>query len=257
MLLSLVWLSFPGTQASGSSPAFYPLPASDSISTCGFLYGVLASPLVASMWPMSLNIDDGRMRCGTGCTNCDLSGWTVMPTKSNLADAPNNPDWVCHSGIDCPAWYRGAYQWQWQPQPPVSLLALMAASVIVAAAASWLHSWVCSWVCSWACSWVHSVGPAPPPSLTAMVPQAREQARQRGAGSRRAQLSPDFLCVLLALCDLATVVRASRCSSSPTCPAHNTDTNMECFVKGYSHFWGFNASPFYKFDFPGRGCTRS
>ena len=24
-------------------------------------------------------------------------------------------------------------------------------------------------------------------------------------------------------------------------------------MKGYSHFWGFNASPFYKFDFPGKG----
>lgn len=59
--------------------------------------------------------------------------------------------------------------------------------------------------------------------------------------------------MLLALCDLATVVRAARCSSSPTCPAYDTEASNQCFVKGYSHFWGFNASPFYKFDFPGKG----
>ena len=26
-----------------------------------------------------------------------------------------------------------------------------------------------------------------------------------------------------------------------------------CFLKGYSHFWGFDASPFSKFDFPAKG----
>ena len=29
--------------------------------------------------------------------------------------------------------------------------------------------------------------------------------------------------------------------------------NKECHLKGYSHFWGFDTSPRYKFDFPGKG----
>ena len=29
--------------------------------------------------------------------------------------------------------------------------------------------------------------------------------------------------------------------------------NKECHLKGYSHFWGFDTSPAYKFDFPGKG----
>lgn len=68
-------------------------------------------------------------------------------------------------------------------------------------------------------------------------------------GSRALHLSLQ----LLLLCELATVTRGTRCSSSPTCPAHASDANKQCFLKGYSHFWGFDASPFMKFDFPGKG----
>ena len=62
--------------------------------------------------------------------------------------------------------------------------------------------------------------------------------------------------MLLLLCDSATVVKGQRCSSSPTCPAHvfgPRPAHKECFLKGYSHFWGFDTSPYYKFPFPSKG----
>ena len=59
--------------------------------------------------------------------------------------------------------------------------------------------------------------------------------------------------VLLLLCDLANVVSGSSCSSSASCPAHESEDTKTCYLKGYSHFWGFDTSSFFKFDFPGKG----
>ena len=91
--------------------------------------------------------------------------------------------------------------------------------------------------------------PPPPPSSPSVVCKHGRVQLERVAASR----PPHLGLLLLLLCDLATVARGQRCSSSPTCPAHASDTHKECFVKGYSHFWGFDTSPFFKFDFPGKG----
>jgi hypothetical protein len=74
-------------------------------------------------------------------------------------------------------------------------------------------------------------------------------AQQWRVGSRALH----FGFLLLLLCNLASVVRGTSCSSSPTCLAHAGDENKQCFVKGYSHFWGFDTSPFFKFAFPSKG----
>lgn len=59
--------------------------------------------------------------------------------------------------------------------------------------------------------------------------------------------------VLWLLFGLIANADGTSCSSSPTCPAHASDAMKTCFAKGYSHFWGFDTSPFFKFPLPGKG----
>ena len=55
----------------------------------------------------------------------------------------------------------------------------------------------------------------------------------------------------LLLCGMAAVARASSCSSSSTCPAHEDNRDIGCLFKGINNMWGF--SSLKNMNFPGIG----
>ena len=100
-------------------------------------------------------------------------------------------------------------------------------------------------------------------SLRRRVPHASGAATQSRAFEREPTPAQDamssnpmrFMCsrifLLLLFCDSARSDCLLR--SDATCPLAESDPTETCFLKGYSHFWGFDASPFSKFDFPAKG----
>ena len=99
-------------------------------------------------------------------------------------------------------------------------------------------------------------------SLRRRVPHASGAATQSRAFEREPTPAQDamssnpmrFMCsrivLLLLFCDSA---RSDCLRSDSTCPVAASDPTKTCFLKGYSHFWGFDTSAFSKFDFPAKG----
>ena len=95
----------------------------------------------------------------------------------------------------------------------IFLVSLMMASI---AANGLLERWLRSTICS--------SGQAHPPCFAATVPHARRHGARSGGSS---SLNVSFVLLLL-LCGLATIVKGSRCSSNPTCPAHAHPSCSSC-----------------------------